>query len=523
MSMRFRFRIALGACGLVLLLATPAARAQVDFSTFVQLGDSLTAGYLDACWVEHGQRDSYGAIFARQVGTAFEQPLLKEPGLGSGGIGPKKGCLVLTRLLPTPAFDRKESVLIPLNLNLPRPYNNLGVPGYRIQDVTDAKTVADNGNPLTDIVLRNRPGTPQTTALQQAASLKPTFVTVFIGANDVLGAVGIATAIEGVTVTPMAIVNSRLQTIFDTLKAAQGGSGKGVAITLPNVTAIPFASTISASLTLNGKPLIDPTTGAPFTVLSRQVRKFFSQDTGIISTGILGDVAPVPGGSLLTLNAAPFLATGFGYPCRALDVAGAPQNDPRRANCNKPLPDDLDPATGIPGVVLFPLEVQALQARVAQINDAITTKASAAGFKVLDANALFSDIVTNGRDIGGVKITTSFLTGGFFSYDGVHPTSIGYAILANELIAFVNSNYGASIRPVNLFDFLANGNSQPGGFPAIPVGFAPLSNEQAIAYAADTFRTENWSSLGPLFGLFPKVEDVEHELDPVSPIRHLGR
>ena len=63
-------------------VATPAA-AQIDFSNFVQIGDSLTAGFVDGCWVEHGQRDSFGAILARQAGApSFEQPLIKEPGLG---------------------------------------------------------------------------------------------------------------------------------------------------------------------------------------------------------------------------------------------------------------------------------------------------------------------------------------------------------------------------------------------------------------------------------------------------------
>ena len=37
--------------------------------------------------------------------------------------------------------------------------------------------------------------------------------------------------------------------------------------------------------------------------------------------------------------------------------------------------------------------------------------------------------------MGGVAITAEFLTGGLFGYDGIHPTDLGYAILANEWIA----------------------------------------------------------------------------------------
>src|SRR5204862_6041115 len=136
----------------------PAA-AQVDLSNFVQIGDSYTAGFQDGCWVKHGQLDDFGIILARQAGTdgSFQQPLLDEPGVG--------GCLVLQSLAPS--FTRKASTPKPLNLTLPRPYNNLAVPGFAVNDVVNVVASAQNGNPLTDLVLRGLGG--GTTALQQAA------------------------------------------------------------------------------------------------------------------------------------------------------------------------------------------------------------------------------------------------------------------------------------------------------------------------------------------------------------------
>jgi len=62
--------------------------------------------------------------------------------------------------------------------------------------------------------------------LQQAAALKPTFLTIYIGNNDSLGAAGLGTVIDGVTLTPKAVFDSKLQTILDTMKTAQGGPGK---------------------------------------------------------------------------------------------------------------------------------------------------------------------------------------------------------------------------------------------------------------------------------------------------------
>ncbi|MDH5355799.1 MAG: G-D-S-L family lipolytic protein, partial [Gammaproteobacteria bacterium] len=51
-----------------------------DFSNFVAIGDSLTAGYADGALYRHGQENSYGAILAQQFalvgGGAFSQPLM---------------------------------------------------------------------------------------------------------------------------------------------------------------------------------------------------------------------------------------------------------------------------------------------------------------------------------------------------------------------------------------------------------------------------------------------------------------
>ena len=87
------------ALALALALALPAlpAAAQADFSKFVVVGASVDAGFLDSCWVKHGQVDSWPAILARQAGnTGLQQPILGEPGLGPCPIRtsktPRPGC-----------------------------------------------------------------------------------------------------------------------------------------------------------------------------------------------------------------------------------------------------------------------------------------------------------------------------------------------------------------------------------------------------------------------------------------------
>jgi lysophospholipase L1-like esterase len=469
----------LAASILGLSLAAVPALGEADLTKFYSIGDSITAGFTDGCWVEHGQQDSVGAIIARQAGVNYAQPIISEPGLG--------GCLVLTSLAPT--FTRKPSTGHPTNLTYPGVYNNLGVPGYNVKDVTDSKSSADNGNPLTDIVIRGQGHT----TLELAASQQPTFVIVFIGNNDVLGAGTSGTVIEGATLTPFSVIEPRLQKIVDTLKAAQGGTGKGIFITVPDITALPFFTTIPPFITVGGHTITNPATGRPFTFLSQRVIK-----DRTIPTGELGPIASIPEDSVVTLQASAFLATGFGIPCAVLDAGGIGATDPRRANCNKPLPDDANRAAGLPGVVLYPDEVAAIKARTLQINDKITTAASAAGFKVLDGAALFADIVAHGREFGGITLTTAFLTGGFFSYDGIHPTATGYAVMADEIIKFINANYGNHIPEPNLATYLFNGNSQAGGYPT----GAALTADEKSAFAAAVFSRENIKSpVYPAFGL----------------------
>ncbi|MEO6326933.1 MAG: SGNH/GDSL hydrolase family protein [Thermoanaerobaculia bacterium] len=453
--------------------ALPSQAQQADFTTYVALGDSLTAGFTDGCWVKHGQIDSYVAIIARQAGAAdFQQPLLDEPGVGSG-VGAGKGCLVLQSLAP--AFTRKVSDPKPLNLTLARPYNNLAVPGYNIHDVTTTKAAVQNSNPLTDLVLRGLGG--GTTALQQAASLRPTFVTVFIGNNDVLGAATSGTVIDGVTLTPAAPFTTDINTIAQTLKAAQGGTGKGIFFTVPDVASIPFTSTIPPFIVVGGQPVINPATGAPFTYLSSRNNN--------------SAIAPIPANSLLTLNAAGFLPSGFGIPCAVLNAGGVPATSPLRTNCDKPLPDSAIAAAGIPGVVLYPEEVSLLRSRTAEYNFAIVAAATANGYKVFNVGSYFDDLKANGREFGGMTVTTSFLSGGLFSYDGVHPTSLGYAIFADEIIRFINDNYGNNIPRPNLSPFFFNGNAQSGGYP---LSAFPLTPVETIAWGAEIFNSEMWAA-----------------------------
>jgi hypothetical protein len=462
------------ALALALFVSAGPAAAQADFTRFVAIGASVDAGFLDNCWVRYGQVDSWNAILARQAGApAFEQPLLDTPGVG--------GCLVLTSLAPT--FSARASQAKPLNLTLARPYDNLSIPGYTLALALTKKTPS-SATDVAGLVLR----TLNATQVEQAASRQPTFVSIGLFGNEILGPATSGTAVDGVTVMPAAMYAASYQAVVDTLKAAQGGTAKGVVQLIPDITTIPFTSTVPPYITSGGQPVIGPD-NKPMTFLG-------SKGGNIAAPGAA--MAPIPADSLVNITAAAFLATGYGIPCAVLDAGGAPAADPRRTNCNKPLPDNANAQLGIPGVVLYPDEVALLKTRGAEFNAQIRAIATAAGYKVFDTTAFFTDIKTHGREYAGITVNTAFLSGGLISYDGVHPTSLGYAVWADEMVQFINENYGTSIPRVDMSAYLFNGNTSTGGYP---VGLSQvLTPEEAIEYGAAIFTPE---AMGTLARTFP--------------------
>jgi hypothetical protein len=132
---------------------------------------------------------------------------------------------------------------------------------------------------------------------------------------------------------------------------------------------------------------------------------------------------------------------------------------------------------------------------VSAINQSIRDIAGAAKVPVLDLNAFITDLLTNGRSYAGITLDGSFLTGGLVSYDGLHPTNIGYAYLANAWIDFLNSQKGTHLAPVAIAPYVF-GTS---GTSSTVFGAAPAS-PGAAAYE---FTQEAYDQLR---ALFPRVD-----------------
>ena len=410
------------------LLAAPAM-AQVDFTRYVALGDSLTAGISSASYMDYYQQRSYPQLLADQAGAG----LLQGPFIAPPGLQPILELKSLSPLAigPTDMLPPADPFEYFYNLTLEAPYQNLGLSGA---DTNDLMTKTGNAlnlaagnfdNVVYDMTLRipqvPDPNTGELidfTAMVAAISQQPTFLTVWMGSNDVLGAVLAATPIDGITMTPL----NEFTTDYATLIG-------GLAMSLPNTDIVvlnifgdarwlPFTSTVPTSVDV----------------------------PGVGTVPLMGQDGPLVPGDFLTLPAAELLAQGMGLP-----IPGSP-----------PLPENLDPATGAPGVILRAAEIDIINERITTINGIIPgVVGQFPNVHVFDFAGLMENIVNGDfRTFGGIELTEDFLVGGIFSYDGFHPQNVGHAVVAGALIDFINDEFNADLPQLNMYEILNEGDWQ---------------------------------------------------------------
>ncbi len=88
------------------------------------------------------------------------------------------------------------------------------------------------------------------------------------------------------------------------------------------------------------------------------------------------------------------------------------------------------------------------------INAEIRASAQARAYAVLDMYQ-FMKTVNSGNEFSfdGINFTTEFIKGGFYSVDGIHPNTRGYAMIANEYMEVINTSYGANLKPVAVSNY----------------------------------------------------------------------
>lgn len=385
-----------------------------NFTKYVAVGNSLTQGYQDGGLHNEfsQQNNSYPAIIAKQMGVSFVQPTV----LGADGSGYKKLVNLLPTLEDVPAASGWN------NWDQTKNYNNLGIAGIRLTDC-----VPTSGDPTSPIVnqfiLSNNPYgnflkfgqplmDPPVSYLDHVKTTNATFYTCWLGNNDVLGWAtsggddGTVTLpgfppINTSGLTDVTIFKNKYDSILD---AFQAMGAKGACATLPDVTAIPFFTTVTLDK-IGAEVWI---TEGPYSNNPGNVRKATTQDLILLTTKEKFDPS-----------------TGHGFI----------QSNP------------LDHTE-----VLDKDEVAVVQSHTNLLNNQIKLSAANHGVAVVDMYSYMYEL-KSGITFDGVNYTASYIEGGGFSLDGVHPNTRGYAIIANKFIETINSYYGSNIRPVMVQDY----------------------------------------------------------------------
>jgi hypothetical protein len=401
----------------------PLTGGNADLTTYVALGTSISAGYQSGGLTVAHQSRAFPSLFARQIGQAtFTIPSVSADGLQPllriAGVTPT-GSVIINNTGRTPGA--------PTNFAQPSAYHNLGVPGAVLFDVADSTRYHDVSTPAAagqaavfGLIQRSRG-----LLLTQAISKAPTFVSFEFGANEMLGA---ATQGSGTPIFTPAQFNALYVGTLSALLAARP-TCKLALFTVPDVTAAPFFTTF--------KPLTTDANGQP--------------------VALLGPSGPLAPDDMVLLTASNALAVGNGFPVGTVSyLTGAP-------------------GTGVPltnALVLSASEAASIKTATDQYNATILAQAQARGAAWVDMRGLLNQVAANGYPFQTGVITTDFVTGGFFSLDGVHPTDLAHAVLCNLMIQAVNSTFSATIPLVDLNTAATNTSSSarpaPGEGPVLP-------------------------------------------------------
>jgi lysophospholipase L1-like esterase len=97
--------------------------------------------------------------------------------------------------------------------------------------------------------------------------------------------------------------------------------------------------------------------------------------------------------------------------------------------------------------------VAEIQVATDAYNTTIQAAATANGLAFVDAKLIMNQLTTTGISGNGFTLTSTFVTGGAFSLDGVHPSPRGYALIANKFLEAINAKYGSNIKGVSYNDY----------------------------------------------------------------------
>lgn len=410
-------------------------KGSANFTTYVAVGNSMSAGYADGALYHSGQVNSIPNILAEQFklagGGNFVQPMVtSDYGIGIPGFSgkfilgaSKVSCDSVYSLGPV----RSTGTLDPF---APVGYkvNNLSVPGMKSFHLfapgygSFAGLVPPiHANPYY-VRFCTEPDNATYKLVQEIAKVNPTFFSLWLGDNDLLQYAltgGVGDSITGTTLFT--------QVMGGALQALTANGAKGVIATIPDITSIPYFTTIpynGLKLTKDQAAQINAAMSIfqlPFTY-SEGYNPFLVADP--TSTHPMFKVRQMQPGELVLLSTPQdsLKCAGMGIISRTLLVP-------------YPIPTQY---------VLTADEVVKLKTATAAYNTIIKTLGQTFDIAVVDLNQKMTELQA-GIVWNGIKMNPEFVTGGVFSLDGIHLNPRGCAVTANYFIDAINAKYGSTI------------------------------------------------------------------------------
>ena len=443
---------------------------EADFTSYVALGNSLTAGYMDGTVYRSGQQYSFPNLLAQKFalvgGGEFTQPSFADDVNNVGGLNLGGFPIANTRLIIDASESRPENIAGTIGIEVSAlqatAYNNMGVPGAKSFHLVSpgygnvAGVALGQSNPY----FVRHATSPSATVLGDAMLKTPTFFTNWIGANDVLSYAtngGALTTGDGNTaaadhnltgntnpatyggndITNAGVFANVYSTIISTLTS---GGAKGVVATVPSVTSIPYFTTVPynplSPAALGGQANIDALNAALYGPLDAVFTTFGEPNrvnplSGTSANPILiWDVdaidrtAEITGGLMLQ-----------GVPAPVAAEIGAAFGKARQATANDLV---ILPASGVIGTpnanasatlvalganlngVSYPMpnrwvltsnERAKVVAATTAYNNAIVSIASANDLAVADMNAILNQLVSGLRIETGQLYTANYFSG----------------------------------------------------------------------------------------------------------------
>ena len=469
----------------------PLTAGTANFSKFVTLGNSLTAGYSDNALFIEGQKVSYTNIMAQQFklvgGGDFKIPFMAD---NIGGFKINGTQFAGPRLASTGgqapvAISGTPSTEIVTSIATAGPYNNCGVPGaksFHLLSPTYGSLAGLSASPkptANPYYVRFAPNAT-TSVLAYAMSQTPTFFSLWIGNNDVLG-YATTGGDDSDAITPSAgVAGVGFDATYDALVNTLTSAGaKGVIANIPYVNTVPFFTFVATNpVPLNATQVaqLNPLFGAMNSMLAAagQPARFQTLTASLTNPLLIAD--EMLAYDATALFTAAFQGAPFNYPLATAGFLGTLYGKARHASNATATRDYilLDragtigttkagyPATNSTIGVTFPMddrstltasEVVLVKAATDAYNAKIKAVATAKGLAFVDTNALMTQIANGGISANGFTVTGAFITGGGFSTDGVHPSPRGYALIANKFIQAINATYGSNLKGVSLENY----------------------------------------------------------------------